>query len=43
MIAPLAAEPSGSGAVDVIAHTIGTDFRPAPRRDMSKIVHRDTW
>ena len=31
------------GALIPVAHTIGTDFRPAPRRDMSRFVHRDTW
>lgn len=31
------------GAMIPVAHSIGTDFRPGPRRDMSKIVHRDHW
>jgi nitroreductase len=31
------------GALIPVAHTIGTDFKPAPRRDMSRIVHHDTW
>ena len=31
------------GALIPVAHTIGTDFRPAPRRDMSRIVHHDIW
>lgn len=31
------------GALIPVAHTIGTDFRPAPRRDMSRIVHRESW
>lgn len=31
------------GALIPVAHTIGTDFKPAPRRDMSRIVHRDGW
>ena len=31
------------GALVPVAHTVGTDFRPAPRRDMSRIVHRDGW
>ena len=31
------------GALIPVAHTLGTDFRPAPRRDMSRIVHHDTW
>ena len=26
-----------------IAHTIGTDFKPAARRPMDEIVHRDRW
>lgn len=31
------------GALVPVAHTVGTDFRPGPRRDMSRIVHRDGW
>lgn len=31
------------GALIPVAHTMGTDFRPAPRRDMGRIIHRDTW
>lgn len=31
------------GALIPIAHTVGTDFRPGPRRDLSRIVHHDTW
>lgn len=31
------------GALIPVAHTIGTDFKPAPRRDMSRIVHHDGW
>ena len=31
------------GALVPVAHTIGTDFKAAPRRDMSRIVHHDTW
>lgn len=31
------------GALIPVAHSIGTDFKPAPRRDMSRIVHHDTW
>lgn len=31
------------GALIPVAHTIGTDFRAAPRRDMSRIVHHDGW
>lgn len=31
------------GALIPVAHTIGTDFRPGPRREMSRIVHHDTW
>ena len=26
-----------------IAHTLGTDFKPAPRRPMDEVVHRDRW
>jgi nitroreductase len=31
------------GALIPVAHTIGTDFRPGPRRDMGRIVHHDRW
>jgi hypothetical protein len=31
------------GALIPIAHTIGLDFRPAPRRDLSRVVHHDGW
>ncbi|HEY9555942.1 MAG TPA: nitroreductase family protein [Acidimicrobiales bacterium] len=31
------------GAMIPVAHTIGTDFKPAPRRDMSRIIHHDGW
>ena len=31
------------GAFIPVAHTLGTDFRPGPRRDMGRIVHRDRW
>lgn len=31
------------GALIPVAHTLGTDFRPGPRRDMTRIVHRDRW
>jgi nitroreductase len=31
------------GALIPVAHTIGTDFRPGPRRDMTRIVHHDRW
>lgn len=26
-----------------VAHTIGTDFRPAPRAELDGVVHWDTW
>jgi nitroreductase len=26
-----------------VAHTLGTDFKPGARRDISRIVHHDTW
>ena len=26
-----------------VAHTIGTTFRPAPRRPLAEVVHRDRW
>lgn len=25
------------------AYTLGTDFKPGPRRDKSKVIHHDTW
>jgi nitroreductase len=31
------------GALLPVAHTVGTDFRPGPRRDLDRIVHFDTW
>lgn len=31
------------GVLIPVAHTIGTDFKHGPRRDMSRIVHHDTW
>ncbi len=31
------------GALIPVAHTIGTEFKPGARRDMSRIIHRDTW
>jgi nitroreductase len=26
-----------------VAHTIGTDFKPAPRRSLDRIIHTDGW
>jgi nitroreductase len=32
------------GALIPVAHTLGgTDFKPAPRRDLSRILHDETW
>ncbi len=31
------------GALIPVAHTIGTDFKPGPRRDMDRIIHFDSW
>lgn len=31
------------GALIPVAHTLGTDFKPGPRRDLDRIVHRDRW
>ncbi len=31
------------GALIPVAHTIGTDFKPGPRRDLDRIVHYDSW
>lgn len=31
------------GALIPVAHTIGTDFKAGPRRDMDRIIHIDGW
>ena len=31
------------GALIPVAHTIGTDFKPGPRRDLDRIIHLDGW
>ena len=31
------------GALIPVAHTLGTDFKPGPRRDLDRIVHHDGW
>jgi len=31
------------GALIPVAHTLGLDFKPAARRDLSRVVHHDTW
>ena len=31
------------GALIPVAHTLGTDFRPGPRRDLTPIIHTNTW
>jgi nitroreductase len=31
------------GGLFPVAYTLGTDFRPAPRKDLGEIVHWDTW
>ena len=31
------------GALLPVAHTIGTDFRPAKRQPLADVLHRDTW
>lgn len=31
------------GGLVPVAHTIGLDFKPAARRDLSRVVHHDTW
>jgi nitroreductase len=31
------------GLLIPVAYTKGTDFKPAPRADMTKIVHHNTW
>lgn len=31
------------GALIPVAHTLGTDFKPGPRRDLDGIIHHDGW
>jgi nitroreductase len=31
------------GALIPVAHTLGTDFKPGPRRDLAPIIHHDGW
>ena len=31
------------GALLPVAHTIGTDFRPAKRQPLADVLHRDAW
>jgi nitroreductase len=31
------------GALIPVAHTKGTDFKPAPRRDLDRVIHTDGW
>jgi nitroreductase len=31
------------GGLFPIAYTAGTDFKPAPRRPLTEVVHWDTW
>lgn len=31
------------GVLIPVAHTIGTDFKPGPRRDLENVVHFDKW
>ena len=31
------------GALIPVAHTIGTEFKPGPRRDLDRIIHTDGW
>ena len=31
------------GALIPVAHTLGTDFKAGPRRDLDRIIHHDTW
>ena len=31
------------GGLFPIAYTIGTDFKPGPRKDLDDIVHWDQW
>jgi hypothetical protein len=31
------------GALIPVAHTKGTDFKPAPRRDLDRVIHMEGW
>ncbi|MGQ0832644.1 MAG: nitroreductase family protein [Microthrixaceae bacterium] len=31
------------GALIPVAHTLGTDFKAGPRRDLDRIIHHDSW
>ena len=31
------------GALIPVAHTIGTDFKPGPRRDLDRVIHLEGW
>ncbi len=31
------------GALIPVAHTLGTEFKPGPRRDLDRIIHHDSW
>jgi nitroreductase len=31
------------GALIPVAHTLGTDFKPGPRRDLDRVIHADGW
>jgi nitroreductase len=36
-------EEHGQVALIPIAYTLGTDFRPAPRKDLSSVLHHNSW
>jgi nitroreductase len=44
-VADLLGIPPGysQGALIPVAHTLGTDFRPAPREPLETVLHRDRW
>jgi len=44
-VAELLGVPEGvrQGVLIPVAHTIGTDFKPGPRKDLEPIVHYDKW
>ena len=31
------------GALIPVAYTLGTDFKPGPRRDLDRVIHIDGW
>lgn len=36
-------EEHGQVALIPVAHTLGTDFKPAPRKDLASVLHHNSW